>query len=72
MKITNWILIGLSSLFVISGCSTTKLESSWADPLNKKSYDNIMVIGITQSMMNRRAYESNFVASLQQAGMKPI
>lgn len=70
MKISNVTIIALFSLFLIAGCETTKLKSSWSDPLNKKTYNNILIIGIAPNEMNRRAYESSFMANLQKLGVK--
>lgn len=72
MKIFNLALSGVLCLLVISGCSNTKLTESWSDPLDKTSYKDIMVVGISTSNLTRRAYEANFVASLQQEGLKAM
>jgi len=72
MKIYNLAISGVFCLFVMSGCSNTKLTESWSDPLDKSSYKDIMIVGISTSEMTRRAYESNFVASLQQEGLNAV
>lgn len=72
MKIYNYTLSSVLFLLVISGCSNTKLTDSWSDPLDKTSYKDIMVVGISTSDMTRREYEANFVASLQQEGLKAV
>jgi len=69
MKIKNMLIMGLLVSFVIVGCSTTKLTSSWSDPLNKKTYNNIFVIGVAKTKLNRRAYEASFVANLRELGI---
>jgi len=70
MKISNIVIIALLSLFLLSGCAKTKLDNSWSDPMNKTSYKHIMVIGITPNKLNRRAYESGFVADLRESGIE--
>lgn len=72
MKITNLALSGLFSLLVISGCTNTKLVQTWSDPDNEASYKDIMVVGISDSEQTRRAYESYFVASFQEKGIKSL
>jgi hypothetical protein len=70
MKLKNLVIMGLLVSFVLAGCSTTRLTSSWSDPLNKKTYNNILVIGIAKTKLNRRAYEASFVANLRDLGIK--
>jgi len=72
MKKYNFALSGVFCLLVLSGCSNTKLTDSWSDPSDKSTYKDIMVVGISTSEMTRREYESNFVASLQQEGVKAL
>jgi hypothetical protein len=72
MKIYNLALSSVFCLLAISGCSNTKLTESWSDPLDKTTYKDIMIVGISNSEMTRRAYESNFVASLQKEGLNAV
>jgi hypothetical protein len=65
-------LSGVFCLLVMSACSNTKLTDSWSDPSDKTTYKDIMVVGISTSEMTRREYESNFVVSLQQEGVKAL
>lgn len=59
-------------LLVLSGCTNTKLSEVWADPDNKKHYSDLLVIGIAESEQNRRAYESHFVAQLEEMGIEAV
>jgi len=72
MKIYNLALCGLFSLLAVSGCTNTKLIQTWSDPNNEASYKDIMVVGISDSEQTRRAYESFFVASLQDMGIESL
>jgi len=72
MKIHILALCGLFSLLAVAGCTNTKLTQTWSDPLNKASYKDIMVVGISDSEQTRRAYESFFVASLQEKGVESL
>ena len=77
MKVNILALSGLFSLLAISvlaiaGCTNTKLSQTWSDPHNKASYKDIMIVGISDSEQTRRAYESNFVASLQDEGIEAL
>jgi len=55
---------------LLAGCANTKLEQSWVVPNNTKTYDDLFIIGIASSEQNRRAYESNFVAELNDNKIK--
>ena len=73
MKISILSLITLSSLLVLSGCtSNTKLSRTWSDPNNKVAYKDIMVVAIADSEQNRRAFESFFVASFREKGIESL
>lgn len=53
------------SMLLLASCANTKIEQSWVEPDNKKSYNDLLIIGIGESEQNRRAYESNFVEELR-------
>jgi len=72
MRIKNLALSGLLCLFVLSGCSNTKLIDTWSDPKNSVSYKSIMVVGISDRKQTRRAYESYFVDSLAEKGIQSV
>ena len=52
----------------VTACANTKISQSWVEPDNKRSYGDILIIGIGESEQNRRAYESHFVESLRAVG----
>jgi len=58
----------LASALIVSACANTKISQSWVEPDNKKSYNDLLIIGIGESEQNRRAYESHFVESLVEFG----
>jgi hypothetical protein len=49
---------------LLTACANTKISQSWVEPDNKRVYGNLLIIGISNSEQNRRAFESNFVESL--------
>jgi len=57
-------ILVISSVFLLFSCTNTKITQSWADPGNKKTYSDFLIIGIGESQHNRRAYESYFVEEL--------
>ena len=61
------ILLASTAVLLIS-CANTKISQSWVEPDNKKSYNDILIIGIAESEQNRRAYESYFVEALRENG----
>ena len=66
-------LSGVLGLLLISACATnTKLTHTWSDPGNKTSYKDILVVGISDDEQKRRAYESFFIADLQEAGINAV
>ncbi len=66
-------LSGLCGLLLMSGCaSNTKLLNTWSDPDNTASYGDILIVGISDSEQKRRAYESFFIANLQDKGINAV
>jgi len=57
-----------STVFLLVSCANTKITQSWAEPDNKKSYNDLLIIGIGESQQTRRAYESYFVEELRANG----
>jgi hypothetical protein len=49
---------------LLTACANTKISQSWVDPDNKRVYDDLLIVGVSNSEQNRRAFESNFVESL--------
>ena len=54
----------VSTVFLLASCANTKITQSWVEPDNKKSYSDLLIIGIGESQQTRRAYESYFVEEL--------
>jgi len=59
----------VTSVLLVS-CANTKISQSWVEPDNKKSYSDLLIIGIAESEQNRRAYESHFVEDLRAIGVE--
>ncbi len=55
---------------LLASCANTKISQSWVEPDNKKSYGDLLIIGIAESEQNRRAYESHFVDDLRAMGIE--
>ncbi len=55
---------------ILASCANTKISQSWVEPDNKKSYNDLLIIGIAESEQNRRAYESHFVEELANRGIE--
>lgn len=62
------IIILISTFTLLCSCANTKITQSWAEPDNKKSYSDLLIIGIGESQQTRRAYESYFVEELRANG----
>ena len=56
--------------FLLLSCASTRITDSWADPDNSKTYNDLLIIGISESEANRRAYESYFVEELRDIGIE--
>ena len=54
----------ISTVFLLFSCANTKITQSWVEPDNKKTYSDLLIIGIGESQQTRRAYESYFVEEL--------
>ena len=59
----------VTSILLVS-CANTKISQSWVEPGNKKSYNDLLIIGIGESEQNRRAYESYFIEELRSHGIE--
>ena len=59
--------------FFLSGCSTTKLVTSWSDPnFNELPIQKVLIVGVIKNDLNRRAYESHFAEQLEKQGIAGI
>ena len=61
-------LLAVSVALLLSSCANTKISQSWVEPDNKRSYNDLLIIGIAESQQNRRAFESHFVEELRANG----
>ena len=68
----NKIVLITGMAILVSSCATTRITQSWVVPNHNKSYNDLLIIGIAESEMNRRAYESNFVSELVARGAEAI
>lgn len=60
------------AVLLLWSCTNTKITQSWVEPDNKKSYNDIMIIGIGESESNRRAYEGYFVEELRNQKVEAV
>ncbi|MBE9567186.1 MAG: hypothetical protein IMF14_00725 [Proteobacteria bacterium] len=65
-------LVMLAVTLLLSACANTKISQSWVEPDNRKVYKDLLIIGIAESVQNRRAYESYFVEALAEDGIEAI
>jgi hypothetical protein len=72
LKTGYQVIGGLLSLLLVTACSNTKLSQTWSDPDFKGSYQDIMVVGISDSEQLRRAYETYFADHLRERGVESI
>lgn len=76
MYIGRFKILKASAIFglfvLLTSCANTKISTSWVEPDNKKSYNDLLIIGISESEQNRRAYESNFVEVLRSHGIEGV
>jgi hypothetical protein len=62
-----------AGLALLSGCSSTKLVDSWKDPaFTAGPPKQLLVLGISQSDVNRRVFEDGFVGALRAVGTTGI
>ncbi len=63
----------LFSLFLLASCVSTKLTSSWQDAEYQGSVvDNVLVVGISDNLENRKLFEDALVKELQKNGVVAI
>ena len=61
-------VLAVSVALLVSSCANTKISQSWVEPDNKRSYNDLLIIGVSESQQNRRAYESHLVEELRANG----
>lgn len=67
------VLLLIVSLFLFSGCASTKLVSSWTQPgFGGPPLKHILVLAVSDHDMLRRLYEDAFVTKLQEAGADAV
>ena len=63
----------LSLVFLLAGCSSTKLVTSWSEPaFTGKPLRKLLVIGVMENELQRNVYEDQFVKMLQDHGVTGI
>lgn len=76
MKPSRAIGLGIAALSVaaLMSCSAgTSLVSSWADPASAdRTYQKVVVVGVTTKSSIRRMYEDMFVKDLSERGIQAI
>jgi len=59
--------------FFLSGCSTTKLVTSWSDPnFNELPIQKVLIVGVIKNDLNRRAYGTHFAEQMEKQGIAGI
>lgn len=69
LQISKVVLL-FAFVLLMSSCANTKISQSWVEPANKKTYKDLLIIGIAESEQNRRAYESYFADDLKTMGIE--
>lgn len=62
----------LSLCFFIASCANTKVIERWSDKAADKSYQNLMVIGVSDSQQVRRIFEDHLVAELKDKNIRAM
>jgi hypothetical protein len=67
------ILIALTLVLLVGGCSSTRLVNQWENPQAVPArFGRILVIGVTQQPAMRRLFEDAFVAKLGAEGVNAV
>lgn len=65
-KITHRLLLILSLFVLLSGCSSTKLVTSWSEPdFTEKPFNKLLIVAVMENELQRNLYEDEFVKKLQ-------
>ena len=69
----RFIFFLMISLFLFTGCSSTKLVSNWTKPdFSGPALKKIMVVAASENEMRRRLYEDSFAEKLRNEGVEAI
>ncbi|WP_163337933.1 hypothetical protein [Desulfopila sp. IMCC35008] len=61
------------TLLLLSGCSSTKLVTSWSDKsFSGPPIQKVLVVGVMKNDIQRKMYESQFVARINEGGITGI
>lgn len=66
-KVVKTIIILIS--VAVASCSHTSITESWKQPDFNKTYEHLMIIGVSDSQQTRRIYEDYFADSLKQRNL---
>jgi hypothetical protein len=73
MKKLMRVLPAFLAIFVVSGCASVSLLSSWKDPgATAKQYRNLLVVGITDKTQTRQIFEEVFASEIGRRGVAGI
>src|SRR5690348_4950267 len=75
MKLSLCARLGVAALSVaaLGSCAATSLTSSWADPAAaNRSFQKVVVVGVTPKSAVRRLYEDEFAAQLHDRGVNAV
>lgn len=74
MKITRrYVFCFVMVLFVVSGCASTKLVSSWTqEGFSGPTLKKVLVLAVVKDDLHRRLYEDSFVDRLQASGVEAV
>lgn len=67
---TGLLLLTMFTIFILTGCSQTKVTSVWVDPQYQgDGIDNVFVVGVSRDGGIRRIFEDEFVKQFNQRGV---
>jgi hypothetical protein len=63
------IIAAACAIVMLTGCSTTTIDSEWvADQAGARTYQKILVVGVSEDFDRRRSFENFVVNALQNSG----
>lgn len=74
MKIASrYVFCIVMMLFVVTGCASTKLVSSWTqEGFSGPTLKKVLVLAVVKDDLHRRLYEDSFVDTLQASGVEAV